>query len=439
MADAISAVQTEEPQWAAFAAIDWADQHHAWRLAPVDSSRHEEGVMENTPEAVEAWAVGLAVRFGGRPVAVCLEQSRGPLIYTLSKYPHLVLFPVHPATSACYRQTFTPSGAKDDPGDAASMLDLLLRHRNQLRRWEPDTVMTRKLQRLVEQRRMMVYEKTRQSNRLTDCLKQYFPQILKWFDDITTQLIEDLLKRWPTLQDMQRSHPGTLKKFFLEHNCRSARRIAERIEAIYQAVPATNDEAVLQSEPIAAAGLLALLRTLRENIAVLDQQIQQIVEVHPDAPIFSSLPGAGAALVPRLIVAFGSRRERFHSAYEMQCYSGIAPVKEASGRHKWIHFRRSCPKFLRQTFHEYAHQTTIRSAWAKAYYRNLRDKGVHHPAALRSLAFKWIRIIYRCWKDSKPYDEKVYTDALQKRSSPLATLRLGFKEVAGFKKIVKNT
>ena len=147
--------------------------------------------MDNTPEAVEAWAANLQQRFDGRPVAVCLEQSRGPLVYMLSKYPHLVLFPVHPTTAARYRETFTPSGAKADPSDTASLLDLLLRHRERLRRLQPDTVETRLLHFLVEERRQAVDEKTRQNNRLTACLKLYFPQILQWFDDVTSRLVGD--------------------------------------------------------------------------------------------------------------------------------------------------------------------------------------------------------------------------------------------------------
>ena len=168
-----------EPEWAAFAAIDWADQKHVWRLVPANSQECEQGEFENTPEAVDAWAATLQQRFGGRPIAVCLEQSRGALLYMLSKYAHVVLFPVHPTTSARYRRTFSTAGASNDPGDTAWLLDLLLRHRERLRRLQPDTLETRLLQFLVEERRRTVDEKTRQSNRLNDCLKQYFPQILR--------------------------------------------------------------------------------------------------------------------------------------------------------------------------------------------------------------------------------------------------------------------
>jgi|SRR5215469_16242300 len=89
-----------EPEWAALAAIDWADQKNVWRLLCPGSRRSEAGELENTPEAVEAWAASLQQRFGGKPIAVILEQSRGALVYMLTKYPHLVLFPVHPTTAA---------------------------------------------------------------------------------------------------------------------------------------------------------------------------------------------------------------------------------------------------------------------------------------------------------------------------------------------------
>jgi hypothetical protein len=145
---------------------------------------------------------------------VILEQTRGALVYMLTKYPHLVLFPVHPTTAARYRETFAPSGAKSDPSDTDSLLDLLLRHRERLRPLRPDTVETRLLHFLVEERRQTVDEKTRANLRLTDCLKLYFPQVLRWFDDVTSPLVGDLLERWPTLEQLQRAHPGTLRKFF---------------------------------------------------------------------------------------------------------------------------------------------------------------------------------------------------------------------------------
>jgi hypothetical protein len=112
-------------------------------------------------------------------------------------------------------------------------------------------------------------------------------------------------------------------------------------------------------------------------------------------------------------------RDRFHGADELQKYSGIAPVTQRSGKKSWVHWRWQCPKFLRQTFVEWAAQTINRSFWAGAYYRQQRAKGSSHQAAVRALAFKWIRILYRCWQARTPYDETTYLNALRKRGSPL--------------------
>jgi len=285
-----------------------------------------------------------------------------------------------------------------------------------LRPLRPDTVETRLLHFLVEERRQTVDEKTRANLRLTDCLKLYFPQVLRWFDDVTSPLVGDLLERWPTLEQLQRVHPGTLRRFFHEHNCRSEEKNAERMAAIQQATSSTQDQAVREACVLIAHSLVAMLATLRAQINVFDKRIADLVADHPDGALFRSLPGAGDALVPRMIVAFGTRRDRYQSAYEVQCYSGIAPVTEASGNSQWVHSRFACPKFLRQTFHEFAGCSIQRSESARAYYDHLRnDKNRSHHAAVRSLAFKWLRIIYRCWKDGKPYDEAIYMQSLRRR------------------------
>jgi hypothetical protein len=116
-------------------------------------------------------------------------------------------------------------------------------------------------------------------------------------------------------------------------------------------------------------------------------------------------------------------------------------VKEASGKTEWIHFRLTCPKFLRQTFQEFASHSIGQSEWAKAYYEHLRnDEKKSHHAAVRALAYKWIRIMFRCWKDGKPYDEQIYLESLRRRGSLLgkalqAATGVGWKTVAGFQKL----
>ena len=133
-----------------------------------------------------------------------------------------------------------------------------------------------------------------------------------------------------------------------------------------------------------------LLRSLLEGIANLDRKIEEAVGAHPDFFIFKSLPAAGAALAPRLLAALGSQRDRYDSADEVQKHSGIAPVTETSGKKKWVHFRWACAKFVRQSFHEWAGHTIMYSVWARAYYKQQRERGNDHHAAVQALAFKWI-------------------------------------------------
>jgi hypothetical protein len=168
--------------------------------------------------------------------------------------------------------------------------------------------------------------------------------------------------------------------------------------------------------------LLEPLRGLIVGIESFDRQIAASYDQHPDKEVFSSLPGAGPVLAPRLLAAFGADRERYQSAGEIQCFSGIAPVIKRSGKTKFVHRRLACPKFVRQSFHEYAKSSIPWSRWARAYYDQQRHRGNKHHEAIRALAYKWTRIIYRCWQDREPYDEAVYIARLELRGSPLAQL-----------------
>jgi transposase len=417
-------------EFAAFAGIDWSDTKHDICLQAAHSQEREFVVLAHRPAAIEAWAGALRQRFGGQPVAVCLELAKGPLVYALQKHDFLVLFPVHPATLAKYREAFAPSHAKADPTDAQLALELLLRYRAKLKALTPQSVPMRMLLRLVEQRRRLVGEQNRISNRLTDALKQYFPDVLAWFPDKDTPLFCDFLTRWPTLKQLKRARRATLQSFFHDHHVRSQSRIDARLRAIKSATPLTDDRAVIRPNQLLVLALIAQLRVTLQAIESFDAEIATLSKTLPDYALFRALPGAGATLAPRLLAAFGEQRERYQSAAEVQRYTGIAPVTESSGKKHWVHWRLQCPTFLRQTFVEWAGATIPRSFWAAAYYRQQRDKGCSHQAAVRALAFKWIRILYRCWQTRTPYDEATYLNALSRRGSPL---------LASIAKVAKNT
>jgi transposase len=408
-----------DTEFAAFIGIDWADAKHDICLQVANTEKREFAVLPHRPEAIDQWACSLRQRFQSRPVAVCLELAKGPLVYALQKHDFLVLFPVNPTTLAKYREAFTPSHAKDDPTDAEYQLELLVLHRDKLKALNPQSAPMRTLESLVEQRRRVVDDSKRITNRLTSALKQYYPQVVQWFDAKDTVLFCDFLSRWPTLKQVKHARRATLEAFFREHHARSAKLVKERLAAIKSATPLTEDVAVITPHQLLAQALVGQLRVTLQAIERFDAEISTISRTLPDYPLFRDLPGAGAALAPRLLTAFGEQRERYESAAEIQKYTGIAPVTERSGKQHWIHWRLQCPTFLRQTFVEWAAETITRSFWAGAYYRQQRAKGCSHPVAVRGLAFKWIRILYRCWKTRTPYDESKYLNALKRRGSPL--------------------
>ena len=272
---------------------------------------------------------------------------------------------------------------------------------------------------MVEQRRHLVNEQGRITNRLRCALKKYYPQVLEWFEHIDTPLFCAFVKRWPTLRQARRAPANTLKRFFHEHYMYRKAVLDNRRKAINSARPLTLNNAVIVPYRMQVLPLVEQLELMFKAIDQFDDEIEKLACGHPAYTLFQPLPGAGPALAPRLLVAFGEQRERYKNAADIQKYSGIAPVTERSGQKHWVHWRLQCPTFMRQTFGEWAAQTTNKSYWAGAYYHQQRERGSTYQAVLRSLAFKWIRILYRCSQTGVAYDESRYLKALERRGSPL--------------------
>jgi transposase len=409
----------EQQEFGAYVGLDWADQTHVISLRSADSKKVERFELTHKPETLAAWVSDLQRRFAGQRVAIALEQSRGAVVHALMGYDFLVLYPVNPKTAAKYREAFSPSGAKDDPTDADLLLELVTLHRDKLRAWLPDDELTRTITLLVEYRRRLVDEQTALSNRLTCLLKLYYPQALTWAGELTTVQACDFLQRWPSLTKVQKTTSAKLRQFYTAHGCRKAAVIDQRLKEIKVAQPLTKDGAVITASVAMVQASSSQLRTVIEAIRQMEKQIAELFSQHADRDLFNSLPGAGPVLAPRLLAALGADRGRFATASEVQQFSGIAPVMQRSGKSCWVHRRWACPKFVRQSFHEFAGQSIRLSTWARAYYDQLRERGKGHHAAVRSLAYRWIRIIYRCWQERVPYSEVIYCNALMRRQSPI--------------------
>lgn len=403
--------------------LDRSDTKADLCLIDTHTGQRRTSVIATTPEALWEWLLQLRQQHPEARVGFCLEQPAVHLIPFLEAYAWITLHPINPITLQKYREAFVTSRAKDDTKDAEYLADLLLSHHAQLPVYSPEESTTRRVQQLVFHRRAVVDERTALSNRLIALLKQYFPQALTLCgEDLWRPLATALLIKWSSLQAVQKTNPATLKAFYHLHGSRSSKLLAQRLALVEQAVPVTEELAVIASFALRVQLVCRQLQLVQRSVAEFDRQIAAAYAVHPDREIFASLPGAGPVLGPRLLASLGSQRERFDSASELQHYTGIAPVTKRSGGSCHIHRRYLCPKFHRQSFHEYARESVLWSRWAAAFYLQQRRKGSPHHTAVRALAFKWQRVIWRCWQDRQPYDERRYEAALRKAASPVVAL-----------------
>ena len=141
--------------YAALIGLDWGHERHAIALRP-EGGAIEQRTLEHSAENLHAWLDELHQRFGGRPIALAIESSRGAVIHAVAQRDWITVYPIHPTTSARYREAFTPSGAKDDQPDADVLLALIERHRDRLKPLHRDDEQTRRLDLFCRARRSFV-------------------------------------------------------------------------------------------------------------------------------------------------------------------------------------------------------------------------------------------------------------------------------------------
>lgn len=321
--------------------------------------------------------------YPGVRLAVCIEQSRGPVIYALMKYDFVVIYPINPRSLADFRKAFSVSGAKSDPRDGDLLAEMGAKHHGRLRPLQPEEPCTRKLRLLVEARRGLVDERTALLLRLMATLKCYYPLALDLFgDNPALPMAREFLRRWPNLTKLQAAKPGVLRAFFYKHNSRSEKKIQERLEAIAAAAALTRDPAILQPLQLKMLCLVAQIGGASQSVEKFDEEIQATFQEHGEVSLFANLPGAGAVLAPRLAAAFGTQRENWTEALEFQCWTGAAPVRKQSGKKEHIYFRRARPYFVHQTVVQFAKSSVLFCEWARLLYEDQLSKGKSKFAAL---------------------------------------------------------
>jgi hypothetical protein len=258
-----------QPRPMAWVGLDWGDKEHAFVLCD-DTGRCEKGKLEHGAEHLHHWLKGIGQRYGGRPVALAIEASRGAVIHGLLEYAWLIIYPVNPVTSARYRSAFKPSGAKDDLPDAEVLLELVRFHANKLRALATQDPNTIRLAGLVEARRHLVDRRTAVLNELMALLKSYYPQALDLLNNLNSELAVAFLQRWPDLISLKAARPATIRRFYYQHQVRSSKLVEERLARISRAVALTTDEARVSVARLKLSCLVEQLELFRKQVVCFE-------------------------------------------------------------------------------------------------------------------------------------------------------------------------
>ncbi len=404
-----------------FAGDDWAEDHHDVELMDAEGralarSRLPEGVAGMT--RLHAMIAGLAGDggLGEVEVLVGIETDRGPWVAALVAAGYQV-FAVNPLQAARYRERHAVSGAKSDAGDAHVLADMVRTDAHQLRTVAGDSALAEAVKVVTRMHKTLIWERTRHGQRLRHALREYFPAALEAFEDLDAPDTLELLGKAPDPAGAARLTRAQVSAALKRAH---RRNVPDRATAILAALHGDHlgqPPAVTAAYAASVRALAAVLVTLNEQIAVMQEQVEAYFGQHPAAEVILSQPGLGLVLGAWVLAEFGDDPHRYASAKARKNYAGTSPITRASGKKKttlarFVHNDRLIDALMAQAF------SAIKSSpGARAYYDKQRDRGAEHNAALRQLANRLVGILHGCLKTGTPYDEEI---AWSQHAKPIA-------------------
>jgi len=396
-----------EQETTRYGGLDWATDEHAVCIVDDTGVVIHEFVIAHTAAGLRQLVDTLSRR--GVP-RVAIERPDGPVVDALLEAGVGVVV-VAPRTVKAFRQRYALSGSKSDRGDAYVLADCL---RSDGHRWpslQPDTPATKTLRANVRARRDLVDTRVAVANQLRAHLLINFPGLVGLFSDLDGKTSRRFIRRFPTPD-----HADWITEKRLDNWLRAAGYNAKRATVdlhahLTNAAPGTRGPDAHARAAITIA-YLDVIEALVTQIAALDKHIAALLDAHPDAHIFTSLPRCGTIRAATLLAEIGDCRARFPDAESLACLAGVAPSTRASGRHRAVTFRWTSNTRLRNAICSFAGDTRNDNEWAATRYRELRAAGKRHPHAERIMARTWTQIIWRCWIDRQPYNPTLHRGRL---------------------------
>jgi transposase len=394
-----------------FVGDDWAEDHHDVELMDAAGrvlarKRLPEGVagMARLHELIAGHAVDPGERGEDADVVIGIETDRGPWVAALVAAGYTV-HAVNPLQASRYRERRGVSGAKSDTGDAHMLTDMVRTDSHQLRAVAGDSAHAGAVKAVARTHKTLIWDRTRQVQRLRHQLREYFPAALAAFEDLDAPDALELLAKAP---DPARAAKLTRAQVSAALKRARRRDIPGKATAI---IAALRSDQLGQPPAITAAyaatvrSLIAVITTLSDQVSALEGQVEADFGRHPDAEIYLSQPGLGPVLGARVLGEFGDDPHRYASGKARKNYAATSPITRASGKKKtvaarYIHNDRLIDALMAQAF------TAVNaSPGARALYDAERARGTDHNPALRKVANRLVGILHGCLKTRTLYDE----------------------------------
>jgi transposase len=286
---------------------------------------------------------------------------------------------------------------KSDPRDARTIADQV-RTRADLRAIEPASELDLEIRLLVGRRGDLVYAQTQRLARLHDLLVGIFPGLERSLD-LTTKGPLHLLTKFVTPAELRAAGKKRLIRHLQAAGLPKVEGLADRALAAAAeqtiAVPAERMTARLIRE-LAAEALAS-----RSRLIELDNELEALLQRHPDAALIRSLPGMGVVLTAEFIAEAGNL-SRFRSADALASAAGMAPVLRQSGKTRFLRRPSGGNKGLKRIFYQSAF-CSLSHDDSRAFYNRKRREGKRHHQAVIALARRRVNVLWAVVQNRTPF------------------------------------
>jgi transposase len=390
-----------------YVGLDWATATHAVCVLSAVGKILAQFMIDHTAEGIAMLIRKLAKYGDPAEVHIGIERPNGRLVDLLLEAGYPVI-PVSPNAIKTWRDGEVISGAKSDAGDALVIAEYLRLRHHRLRPVAPYGAQTRALRTVVRTRDDIVAMRVSATNQLSALLDDHWPGANAIFADVESPISLAFLRQYPTAASAARLGEKRLATFLTKHGYSGRRPASELLGRLRGAPAGTTDPARCAALTDAVAALVTVLEALNSVGKALDRSVIARLGEHPDAEIFTSLPRSGQINAAQVLAEWGDSRAAYDGPDAVAALAGATPVTKASGKQHAVHFRWACNKRFRRALTTFADNSRHQSPWAADIYARARARGHDHPHAVRILTRAWIRVIYRCWHDHRPYDPDLH-------------------------------